>query len=100
MAQQKRGPKVAAPRFLLGGARSSPLGAPYGSWGGAPATRGCPGVDQVAEKAAGSSLNALGVTFGPHLPASALGGVSGQRARHLRARARSPLLIQSWHSEL
>ena len=74
---------------LLEGALSSPLGAPYGSWWGAPATRGCPGVAQVANKAAGSSLKALGVTFGPHLPASALSGVSGQQAWHLRARARA-----------
>ena len=74
---------------LQGRCAGEALGRPVWLLVGAPATRGCPGVAQVANKAAGSSLKALGVTFGPHLPASALSGASGQQAWHLRARARA-----------
>ena len=65
------------------------LDAQHGSPGEVPATCGCPEVAQVINKAVGSSLKALGVSFGPHLPALALSEASGKWAQHSRARARS-----------
>ena len=85
---------------LFEGEAFVPLGRPARFTGRSPAARGCPEVAQVTNKAVGSSLKALGVSFGTHLPASAHSRASGKRAQYPRARAFASVLIRSWRSEL